>query len=257
MTLPLDSIICGHNVNALRAFPDECIDLTVTSPPYDDLRQYNGYSFDFEAVARELYRITKPGGVVVWVVGEKTVDGDESDAAFEQALFFKSVGFKRSDTMIYEKTTFLPRRAPRYDQAFEYMFVFTKGRPKTVNLLEVPCKNAGRTQTNTARDNHSDSLKKTTRTIKATKPRTNIWKYATGANATTADSFAFAHPAMFPEQLAEDHILSWSNAGDIVLDPFGGSGTVAKMAKKNGRHFVHIDVSDEYCEIARRRVQTA
>jgi DNA modification methylase len=257
--LPLDSIVCGDNVEALRGFPDMCIDLTVTSPPYDNLRKYNGYSFDFEGVAQELWRVTKVGGVVAWVVGDQTIDGDERGTPFSQALHFKSLGFKLHDTMIYAKThcpTYDPRNK-RYKQAFEYMFVFCKGHIATYNAIkDHPVIHAGkklsggrRERDGTTRANDSE------KTFGEFQARLNVWTYHAGFMKSTQDKAAYDHPAIFPEKLAEDHILSWSNEGDVVLDPFSGSGTTAKMALKNGRHYIGIDVSEEYCGIARRRIK--
>ena len=238
-----------------------CIDLTVTSPPYDNLRSYKGYSFDFENIAKELYRVIKPGGVLVWVVGDATVKGSETGTSFRQALYFKDVcGFNLHDTMIYAKKNFPPKTHRRYEQQFEYMFVLSKGSPKTFNPLTEVCSTVGGTRDRSKLTCASSKDGGATRTrteiveTKATKYRTNIWYYGLGLNATTRDKAAFKHPAIFPEKLAEEHILSWSNPGDLVLDPFGGSGTTAKMAALNGRNFIHIDCSEEYMEIARQRV---
>ena len=242
-------VICGDNVEVMRGMPDNCIDLTVTSPPYDNLRSYHGYSFDFEEVAKELYRITKPGGVVVWVVNDATINGSETGTSFRQALYFKEIGFNLHDTMIYEKTS-QPRQRNRYEQQFEYMFVFAKEQLKTFNPIKEPSKNAGKTVSRTCRDNNRDDLMRTSNKVAELKLKSNIWRYGTKKNNTN-------HPAIFPEQLANDHIISWSNPGDLVFDPFVGSGTTAKMALLNGRNFVGIDISDEYCQIARKRIKYA
>lgn len=257
MTLPLDTIICGDNVQVLRTFPDNCIDLTVTSPPYDNLRKYNGYSWDFEAVAHELYRVTKPGGVVVWVVGDATIDGSETGTSFRQALYFRDVvGFKLHDTMIYAKENPVPLNHNRYEQAFEFMFVFSKVRLKTFNGLRVPTKYAGGRRGGSFRHEGTDLQPiHAPGTIKDDKLRTNIWFYSVGAKRSASDAEAHLHPAIFPEALARDHILSWSNPGDVVLDPFCGSGTTCKMARMYGRHYIGIDISEEYCELARRRLR--
>ncbi len=256
-----NEIITGHNVGIMKEFPECSIDITVTSPPYDNLRRYNGFSFDFEAVASELYRVTKDGGVVVWIVGDATRDGSESGNSFRQALGFMDVGFKLYDTMIYRKTNPMPQTHRRYEQEFEYMFVLAKGRPKTFNPMMVPTKTVGQVYDYSKRKSASSSSENGVGrsrdekiVTKAYKQRGNIWSYAVGNNKSTSDKVAFKHPAIFPEKLAEEHILSWSNEGDIVLDPFGGSGTTAKMAKINRRAFIHIDISNEYNEIARERV---
>lgn len=242
---------------------DDAVDLTVTSPPYDNLRTYNGYSFDFEGIAQELYRITKPGGVVVWVVGDATIKGSETGTSFRQALYFMECGFNLHDTMIYEKVGGLKHhpRIPRYSQDFEYMFILTKGTPKTFNMLREPCKNAGEKLGDSKKQREINGelrpITKTHDAVQVTKRRGNIWRYGVGYNKTTRDRYAFGHPALFPEKLAEEHIISWSNPGDTVLDIFGGSGTTAKMALLNDRNFIHLDLSEEYCEIASRRINDA
>jgi DNA modification methylase len=249
--LPLDTIICGDNVAVLKTFPDACIDLTVTSPPYDNLRKYNGFTFDFEGVAQELWRVTKQGGVVVWVVGDATVKGSETGTSFRQALHFMETGFNLHDTMIYEKVCqSMAGSLKCYVQAFEYMFVMAKGAIGTVNILrDRPNKEAGKVK-NPRRRNADGTMKpKKDWTIPQYGRRFNIWAYGHGgAN--------HGHPAIFPEDLARDHILSWSNPGDAVLDPFIGSGTTAKMALLNGRRYIGIDVSEEYCAIASQRIES-
>jgi len=252
----LNQIICGDNVETLRGFPDDCIDLTVTSPPYDNLRTYGGHSWDFEGVAQQLWRVTKPGGVVVWVVNDATVDGSETGTSFRQALRFMEIGFRLHDTMIYRKTnggncgSLLA-----YMPGFEYMFVLSNGRPKSINLLR-DRKNVKppRTKTEVMR-RHSDGRQKVEKvTRNEFGARWNVWDFNVGS-AVSTDGIATNQPAVFPEALARDHILSWSNEGDIVLDPFSGSGTTAKMAKLMGRQFIGIEVNPEYCEIAEERLR--
>ena len=248
-----------YNENCLETMakmPDCFVDLTVTSPPYDNLRTYNGYSFDFEAVAKELYRVTKQGGVVVWVVGDATIKGSETGTSFRQALYFKEIGFNLHDTMIYGKNGSLPLNSNRYEPIFEYMFVFSKGKPKSLNKLMEPCKNAGKITTGTFRGIDGGMKHKTGlgRPIKDTKVKGNIWFYDVGNYKTTKDAIAMGHPAIFPEQLANDHIISWSNEGDLVYDPFMGSGTTAKMAILNKRNWIGSEISQEYCEIAEKRI---
>lgn len=252
---------CMDCVEGLKLLKPNSIDLTVTSPPYDNLRKYNGYCFDFESVAKELYRVTKDGGVVVWVVGDATIKGSESCTSFKQALFFKECGFNLHDTMIYAKNS-LPMNHNRYEQEFEYMFVFSKGKPKTFNPIKIPTKYP---EKETARQNSfysiTDETNRKARSGKKRKPvgtekiKGNIWHYTTGKNHSTKDSIAFKHPAIFPEQLVNDHIISWSNEGDIVLDPFSGSGTTHKMALLNNRRFIGFEVSQEYVDIETQRLK--
>jgi len=249
-------LITSDNVSALAQFPDGMIDLTVTSPPYDNLRTYNGFTWDFEALAKELYRVTKDGGVVVWVVGDATVKGSETGTSFKQALFFKECGFNLHDTMIYRKENYTPLTHNRYEQEWEYMFVFSNGKPKSFNPIKVPCKYAGQEtwgQPSQYKDNTGVLTKLSKKVISDNKITGNIFTYRTGS--TEGCKIAKVHPARFPEALAKDHILSWSNEGEIVLDPFMGSGTTGKMALLNNRKFIGIELSPEYVDIARKRIE--
>ena len=259
--MEVNKIIQGDCLEVMKGMPDNMIDLTVTSPPYDNLRDYKGYTFNFEGIAKELFRITKEGGVVVWVVGDATINGSESGTSFKQALYFKEIGFNLHDTMIYHKEG-LTLNHNRYEQEFEYMFIFSKGRPKIFNPLMDKCKWYGMDSDRTGQKlgTHSEIMKKARsgkdRTnIKEFKIKGNVWKYNTGYGHSSKDKEAFKHPAIFPEQLAADHIMSWSNKGDLVLDPFNGSGTTTKMAKQLGRNFIGIEVSEEYCKIATERLR--
>lgn len=239
-------------LKTMSRMPNDFVDLTVTSPPYDNLRKYNGYCFDFENVAKELYRVTKKGGVVVWVVGDKTNKGTESGTSFKQALFFKKCGFNLHDTMIYKKNNIRPLTHNRYEQEFEFMFVFSKGKPRVFNPIKKDCVKQPKKDTFLVRN--ADSIEN--RTIQRKKERIigNVWKYNTGMNLSTKDKIAFNHPAIFPEQLANDHIISWSNENDIVYDPFAGSGTTPKMADRNNRKWVASEISKEYCQIIEQRL---
>lgn len=258
MTLPINEIICGDNVKVLEGFPSDSIDLVVTSPPYGELRDYNGYQCDFYKVAKQLFRVIKPGGVIVWVVGDQTTDGDESGVSFEQALYFKSLGLRLLDTMIYSKNPRFPESV-RYNQAFEYMFVFSSGAPSTVNLIaDKKNTTVGQTHGSTHRAMNGEMVPRSEsfqqRETNEFGVRPNIWHYQTGGGQTTTDKIAFKHSAIFPEKLAADHIKSWSNEGDIVLDPMNGSGTTTKMAREMGRRFIGIEISAEYCELANKRL---
>lgn len=266
----LNKITCIDNVDGCKELEKNSIDLIVTSPPYDNIRTYknntsiqdkfDGFSFNFKELAIELYRIMKPGGVIVWVVGDGVIKGSESGNSFRQALFFKEIGFNIHDTMIYEKNTssFPARRnGNRYTQIFEYMFIFSKGKPRVCNLIcDKVNKWAGHTNwgKNTQRDKNNEL--KETKNIKPVpkySPRNNIWRYVVGKGFLTKDKIAHKHPAIFPEKLAEDHILTWTNKSDVVFDPFVGSGTTAKMSILNERNFIGFDESQEYCDISIQR----
>lgn len=250
----------GDCIDIMRQFNGECIDLTVTSPPYDNLRTYKDscvWDFDvFKQAANELYRITKKGGVVVWVVGDAVISGSETGTSFKQALYFKDIGFNLHDTMIYEKNScaFPARKdSKRYTQIFEYMFVLSKGTPKSCHLI-VDKKNKYAGQTNWGKltyyhkNGDKDIRDKKIKVVPAYSPRNNIWKYTTSCDGNKN------HPAVFPQMLAWDNIISWSNEGDVVLDCFMGSGTTGKMAIKANRKFVGIEKVDEYFNIAKEKI---
>jgi len=248
-----------YNENCLETMakmPDNLIDLTVTSPPYDNLREYNGYSFAFEEIAKELFRVTKQGGVVVWIVGDATMNGTESGTSFKQALYFKEIGFNLHDTMIYQKVNYVPLTHKRYEQSFEYMFILSKGKPNTFNPIMIPCKQAGKVEKYglERRQNHGKNHamrlydKTEFKTTKETKIAPNIFAYTIGREKT-------GHPAPFPEKLANDHILSWSNENDLVYDCFMGSGTIAKISIQTNRNYIGSEISEEYCKIIETRIK--
>lgn len=239
-------------VQGMATLPPNSIDLTITSPPYDELRKYNGYCFNFEKTAEQLYRVTKTGGVVVWIVGDATKNGSETGTSFKQALFFKECGFLLYDTMIYRKQNYVPLSHRRYEQEFEYMFVFAKGRPKSFNPLKIPCKYAGTmtwgntTFHKTAKSGLVDCGKKR---INDYKQHGNIFTYLTGKERQH-------HPAPFPLQLAKDQIITWSEKGDIVMDVFMGSGTTAIAAIDTERQYIGYEISSEYYAMIQNRIRT-
>ncbi|GAB6393324.1 MAG: site-specific DNA-methyltransferase [Treponematales bacterium] len=240
-------------VDFMRSIQADFVDLTVTSPPYDELRDYNGYDFDCAAVAEELFRITKKGGVVVWVVGDKIRKGNRSLTSFRHAFAFQSAGFNVHDVMIYKKKNTPFMRSNAYTNCYEFMFVLSKGSPKTFRpLME---KTARHGFEMIVHNKGPDGInKKNLKELKPQKVKTNIWEYAVGLGGSTNDREAFEHPAIFPEKLAEDHIVTWSNPGELVFDPMCGSGTTCKMALKHSRLYLGCDISAEYIEIARRRL---
>lgn len=231
---------------------EKSIDLTVTSPPYDNLRDYKGYSFAFENIATHLFRVTKQGGVVVWVVGDK-INGGRTLTSFRQGLFFQDIGFQMHDVMIYQKKNTPFMRSNAYTNCYEFMFVLSRGKPNAFNPIKVKTVRHGLEML--THNKGADGVnKKVLKELKKEKTRTNIWPYAVGYGGTTTDKIAFGHPAVFPEKLAEDHILSWTNPGDLVFDPMCGSGTTGKMALKHNRRFIGVDISKEYIAIAKKRV---
>lgn len=232
-------------LDTMSRMPDDYVDMVLTSPPYDNLREYNGYSFDFENIARSLYRIVKQGGVIVWVVGDATIKGSETGTSFKQALYFKEIGFNLHDTMIYQKSGMANPSSNRYHQIFEYMFVLCKDKINTFNPIK-------------DRENKYQGFAGGERSFRDKMGmRFNIWRYPNGGNNTSKDKNAFSHPAPFPDKLAEDHILSWSNKGDLIYDPFMGSGTTAVACIKLGRKYIGSEISEEYCgEIIPTRINS-
>lgn len=250
-----------YNENCIETFermPDGFLDMTITSPPYDDLRDYNGYHFPVEEIAAGLFKKTKDGGVVIWVVGDRTLNGNETLSSFKHALTFQATGFRVHDTMIYVKNNPIPSDCGlRYRQAFEYMFCFSKGKPKTFNPITEPTKSAGQKITafritGKGRGNVPDE--DIGREIKSERKVTNIFSYNVGTSSSK-DKIAFQHPAIFPEKLVEDQIKTWTNEGDIVYDCFMGSGTTAKVAHLLRRRWIGSEVSAEYVKIAKERLK--
>lgn len=246
----------GDCVSVLKEIDDNSIDLTVTSPPYDNLRSYKGNNELWseqvwkEAIA-ELYRVTKDGGVVVWVVGDATIKGGETLTSFKQALHAVDCGFNQHDTMIYAKNNYIPLTHNRYEQAFEYMFVWSKGKPGVFNPIMVDCKTKGTARSRKKSNKEQGASVRNRDEVTVTKDKkqkSNIW-------FNNVSNTGYKHPAIFPEQLAYDHIISWSNYGDVVLDPFMGSGTTGAMAVKLGRRFIGIELEREYYDISYKRIK--
>lgn len=243
----------GDSAKILKSIPDESIDMTITSPPYDDIRDYKGFVFDFETIASELWRVTKQGGVVVWIVGDGVVDGSETMTSFRQAIYFNSIGFNLHDTMIWQKRRITFPNPLRYGQCFEYMFIFSKGKPKTVNKIKDRLNIwSGSRVTSTERQKDGSlkvsSARKKGRQIAEYGERFNVWEIDSEKNNQTG------HPAVYPVKLVKDHIISWSNKGEVVLDPFMGSGTTGIACYETDRDFIGIEISEEYFIKAKERI---
>lgn len=254
--MEINKIYVESCLETLKKMPNNFIDLVLTSPPYDDLRTYQGYSFDFENVSKELYRVVKDGGVVVWIIADQTKNGSESGTSFKQALYFKELGFNIHDTMIWDKGTFTATGSlkVRYASVFEYMFVFSKGKLKKFNpIKDKENKHFGKYFSSSRvrmKDGSTKAIHNKNKPTAKFGQRNNIWKINTAKPIGN-------HPAVFPEQLANDHIISWSNAGDLVYDPFMGSGTTAKMSIINNRNWIGSEISAEYVELSNHRISLA
>jgi DNA modification methylase len=255
---PNIKIYNGDCLEVMKELPDKSIDLVLTSPPYDDLRSYETFTFDFENIAKELFRIIRDGGFMVWIVGDQTINGSETGTSFKQALYFKEIGFNLHDTMIYQKNCLSFPETNRYYPQFEYMFLLGKaGFPQTTNLI---CDRKNNTAGNKVTSNYRQKDGSLTKAIcygNITKDfgiRFNIWKYDLGYGKSSTSRITFQHPASFPIKLAVDHIVSWSNPDDTILDPFIGSGTTARACKDLGRKCIGIEISQKYCDIAVKRL---
>lgn len=254
----IGTLYCEDCLMILNNMQDNTVDLTVTSPPYDNLRDYKGYSFKFEEIAKELYRVTAIGGVVVWVVKDAVIEGNRTLTSYRQAIYFQEIGFKVFDVIIWNKPSSSLPHKNRYHDTFEYMFIFSKGLPKTINLLKDKKNKYGGETTwsdRTVREKDGTLTNKGKTIVNDYGVRYNVWSIAAGFGKSTVEDCAFEHPATFPEQLAKDHILSWSKETDLVLDPFMGSGTTGKMAEELRRRWIGIEISKEYCDIAVARLK--
>jgi DNA modification methylase len=253
----------------MQQIDDNSVDMVLTSPPYDDLRtynkhlsgnktEYNGYSFPFEQIAQELFRIVKKGGVVIWVVGDATNKGSETGASFRQALYFKECGFDLYDTMIYQKTgTPFPQK-DRYNQIFEYMFVFSKGKPNTFNPIMKKNVTAGAVRHSRKFRNADGEMVEgfNGKPINEYGVDNNVWIMRNGMYKSTKDIVAFEHPAIFPEELAIRHVVSWTKENDLIYDPFMGSGTTAKAAIQLKRNWIGSEIDESYCDICEKRLNS-
>lgn len=241
-------LYCDNCLKVINNINDNSIDLTITSPPYDDLREYDN-SVDYKTLAKELYRITKNGGIVVWNINDRIKNGSKTLTSFNHCLIFREAGFNVNDVMIWKKTNPMPQvKQPRYNQCFEYMFIFSKGKPKTFNPIKIPCKNGGKEYKSTCKQiTKGNKRVYKEMMINNYKIDNNIWEFAVSQNKTN-------HPAVFPLELPMRHIVSWSNENDLILDPFMGSGTVGVACKKLSRNFIGIEINENYYKIAKDRI---
>ncbi len=253
MEFEIDKIYNEDCLVTMNRMPDDFIDFVITSPPYDDIRNYNGFQFEFNKIAQQLYRVMKKGGVVIWVVADATINGSETGTSFRQALYFKEIGFNLHDTMIYYKNNPMPQTGNRYHQHFEYMFALSKDKPKTFNPITEPTKYSGIANMKNRGKDGTLNYEKIERT--ANKKVGNVFFYSIGGGISTKDTIAYNHPAIFPEKLVVDQIVTWTNENDLIYDPFIGSGTTAKMASILNRKWIGSEISLEYTKLANDRLR--
>ena len=253
-----NKVICTDCVNGMRDLPDNCIPLTVTSPPYDGLRKYGRHDFDFRAIAQELWRVTKPGGVVAWVVQDAIVNGSETGTSARQKLFFQKLGFRIYQSMVFEPSGYSSVSTVRYGVALQNIFVLSKDKPGYVNLIcDRRNRSAGLWVQHAKRTVDGELRLQNRRRTRTWGVRGPIWRYSVGGHHTTKDRFAFDHPALMPEKLAEDLIISFSRPGDLVMDPMCGAATTLKMALLNNRRFLGFEIHETYYRLAQKRLSVA
>lgn len=228
------------------------VQLVVTSPPYDNLRTYNGFDFDFERIAFGLTAVLNPGGVIVWIVGDSTENGSETLTSCKQKFFFvEQCGLQVHDTMIYQKRNFSHPEKNRYHNVFEYMFVFSKGKPKTFNPImdrrNLTAGTIGNLGVNTFTERDGSKSVREKKLTKEFGKRHNVWLGNTRGQEEMC--VQLDHPAMMPKWLARDHILSWTNEGDLVYDPMAGSGTVCQEAAKLNRNWIGSEIGKDYAKL--------
>ena len=255
--LEINQIINMDCLQGIKYISDKIVDLTCCSPPYQNLRTYKGYDFNFEKVALELYRVTKDGGIVCWIIGDSMENGSETLEPFKQALFFKEkCGFNVHDTMIYQKRNFSHPEKTRYHQVFEYVFIFSKGKPKTFNPIKdrknLTAGAIGNLGINTFTEKDGSKSIREKKITQEYGMRHNIWLGNTAGQENMC--VELKHPAIMPRWLARDLILSWSNERDLIFDPCLGSGTVAAEAKKLNRNYLGMEISKEYCDLAEKNI---
>ena len=254
-----NTLLCVDCVEGMQRLPDCCIPLSVTSPPFDNLRQYSGHPFDFRPIAQELFRVTQVGGVVCWVTAEQT-NGEQSGSASEQRLFLRAIGFRLHDRIFFEGAGCRHYRSNGYANTVQEIFVLAKGKPAYVNQLrDRPNASAGTAARHSSRNADGTTQFTTSfdKVVPPFGPRTNVWRYPVGFGTTSTDKFAYEHPALMPERLAEDLIIGYSRPGDLVFDPMSGAATTAKMSLLNYRQFLGLEIHEPYHRLGLHRIAVA
>lgn len=256
----LNEVYCGDCVKLMKLLPDSTIDLVVTSPPYDKIRDYNGsIHFDLHKTGQEIFRVLKSGGIAVMVIQDQTKNFGKSLTSFKTIIdWCDNIGFKLFETIIYRKNgSEGVWWTKRFRVDHEYMPIFLKGKkPQYFNKepLKIPSKHGGKVMTGSgSRKTNGETQKTVTRAINFKKCRGTIWNYLMAGDKNPLKR---KHPAVFPDKIPYDFIQCFCPEEGIVLDPFAGSGSTLVMAKKLRRSFIGFDIVPEYCELARERLKT-
>ena len=258
MKIPVNKIICDDNVKFLSTLPENCIDMVVTSPPYDNLRDYNGFQLDLSGVGEQLFRVLKPGGIVAVIIQDSTQDGRKTLTSFRMIVnWCDTIGFGLFENCIYSRQGVEGAWwKKRFRVDHEYIPLFIKGkRPAYFNKeeLKIPSKHGGKTMTGAATRNKDGTQQKSRSVyINPMKCRGTIWNYPQCGDGS---KLKHLHPATFPNLLPYDLIQCFCPENGIVLDPFNGSGTTCVAAKSLNRQYIGVDCSQEYCDIAEKRIQ--
>ena len=259
MQIQVNKIICEDNITYLKTLPDECIDFVITSPPYDALRDYNGYKLDLHGLGVELLRVLKDGGICVMVIQDSTRDFAKSLTSFRTIVdWCDNIGFRLFECNIYNRQgTEGAWWKKRFRVDHEYMPIFLKGkRPQYFDKenIKIPSKHGGKIMTgaNIRTKNGQTGSRKVK--INPTKCPGTVMTF--GNTCGGESKLKSKHPAVFPNMLAYDMIECFCPEDGTVLDPFNGSGTTTLAAKCLGRNYIGIDVSEEYNKIARERLET-
>ena len=245
---------------------DGLCDLILTSPPYDNLRRYGqertnhkrlkgGMSFDFESIAKEMTRVLKPGGVIMWNVQDQTINMSRTGSSMRQALYFMDeCGLNFWDHLIWYKTG-TPFPSPhRYRSVWENMFIFSKGKPNTFNPILKRNKTAGQVRNSRKfRDHKGDFVEGFQGTpIREFGNEDNVWYIANGANKSYKNKLSVNHPAVMTDEIARRHILTWTNENDIIYDPFLGASTTTRVARDNNRQWIGSEIHTPYYELSKQ-----